>query len=869
VARIPQDLPGVGDPNYLGYSKGITQPEADKSAGVALSGLANVMDAGIKAADIVVKEDIKQKVYSGVDERRDAFTQYLQNVQSGKTKSGSIGVDGSDENLAGTIEGANKVDENPMNAYAQAKPDDSIWPDPPGVAKPMPNDLKQLPKDLDVLYGAYEKGLPYTKYYAEMLTLSKDLRSQYPGYRDYIDGLVSKALGTDPANAQIRSLVQTINASMSGANVDRNRVLSLFNNVDIMGSLGPQGPELRQGLMSGKYDPSYVWSQIQDKIAWKAANDRKLSDYNVADKSADANKRFGNQHISEDMYKSSSDWFVSTAHSLGYNTPQKYDQFLTMVANGKTTMTDQQGQEITTAVVDARQRFYRAKWDEYHKPLKDRDGNTYTVAGLMGSDIELDKAINGSMKLFDNVIDKLKNKDYGLAADDMRTVSNMQATAQRKVYENKDIGTMLSINEALRKIDPILAGKFSESISKKLGIETGIQTMFDNAMKEVATQRSADKGQDIRNSKHIDSILAPPEQPTTPQRSGSSLPPAKVTMNKVFAEAQKNNVTDNNYYAGVSKTFADNVTDPKVSDKAKIGFLQAAFDPTNRNHLAWFRPDYWKPDGTYAPGKYAVYSDYTSKGVADEVKRLDRIQPGLAGQYEAWVKNEFAVQLFGKEAKELSSLMLNTNYQISYNSDQSRFDIKPKAEFEAASQFKNTGLAAVRQYRYAKTIIDRLNIGIQGQANWARSVDGDPDAFVMAQLRNAGFDPNKKAEGTEVNPIQAMGEAMVLSRTKPTEGGSQNAPQSPTNAPGSRKTESPRGSTTPNTSNDIMHYSSPDRRRGGTPMDFVRNPTNEPIPEAMDVTGRKMPPGQNLTDPANTITGIEYGPIEPSGGRRR
>src|SRR6266508_6810975 len=76
----------TNDPNYLNYSKPISDIQADKSQGLLFTAIGEAVEGAAKVGDQITKDVINEKVRTGVDKQRDAFTSAL--VQTADAQAG-------------------------------------------------------------------------------------------------------------------------------------------------------------------------------------------------------------------------------------------------------------------------------------------------------------------------------------------------------------------------------------------------------------------------------------------------------------------------------------------------------------------------------------------------------------------------------------------------------------------------------------------------------------------------------------------------------------------------------------------------------------------------------------------------------------
>ena len=156
---------GINPQDWTNVSRPIEQPKSDTSTGIALSTVGEGITSATQIADTAVKYDIKEQADKGVDKLRDAYTQSLVDVRN--------------------------------TQLATADQSQSLLPDT--GTTPPPNLQSGLDKVKQLGTALAQNGgkINDTLYTGALNSLSKQLRSQYPGYRDYIDESIKKVSGMD------------------------------------------------------------------------------------------------------------------------------------------------------------------------------------------------------------------------------------------------------------------------------------------------------------------------------------------------------------------------------------------------------------------------------------------------------------------------------------------------------------------------------------------------------------------------------------------------------------------------------------------------------------------------------------------------
>jgi hypothetical protein len=113
---------------------------------------------------------------------------------------------------------------------ASTEADPSVFGTDPGATKEaVPKEVSTGLKDAERIQTARAQGaLDENTYWVRMQTLTKQLRSRYPGHRDYIDDRVAKITGGRPANEIMRNIQAQQASAQAAARQEENAKLRLI-----------------------------------------------------------------------------------------------------------------------------------------------------------------------------------------------------------------------------------------------------------------------------------------------------------------------------------------------------------------------------------------------------------------------------------------------------------------------------------------------------------------------------------------------------------------------------------------------------------------------------------------------------------------
>lgn len=222
MAEFYKEPNPTNDPNYLGMSKEPDRVQADKSLGQLFEGVAGLFDTTIKAGNKLIVDSIKDDAHKLIDPIQAEHGSYMNPTDV--IEIAGTGAKGRVRALqmkgAGLGDGTPSYDTDgqalgygPEDAARDARIN-SIFP--VNDKKPLPPQASREISQLQRLQQAYYAGNLSDSYYnAQLVSVSKQLRAQYPGYRDEVDAAVSQITGIQPANALRASLMRDIQANLS------------------------------------------------------------------------------------------------------------------------------------------------------------------------------------------------------------------------------------------------------------------------------------------------------------------------------------------------------------------------------------------------------------------------------------------------------------------------------------------------------------------------------------------------------------------------------------------------------------------------------------------------------------------------------
>lgn len=718
---------------YTNDFRPVSDIQGDTSLGIALKGAGNLIEGGINFADQLVKNDIDKQVYAKVDKERNDFSAALETVKAGQASSV----------IPGANPAADKANTPDLKNWSVGTYDykkmSNPGPDAPlsltpgqGQGDPVnvPPALQAGLDKIQALPAALDGGKINDTYYTQRLSsVVTDLRSQYPGYRDYIDQKVSATTGIIPANAYIKNMMEDINRQATNANTtQKERDSFIRSNSNVPGMVALQ-------QMYEANPTTENWNKVYAKVSgWNStmsvlAMNKALRDNKTGDQASQATdiKSDWDKEIGATVSTSLSTYAVTA----GLDTPMKVVDFMDKVRSGQIAApSGAQMQQVATALSGAenslRMRLYNRAYT-----LDEKQNSIAKSIGLDAANASIDKG----MEAYKHFRESITNKDYGSATLNQRMSEAYNSQATRETLEDKDVGPFLQ----------------NLNVLKNQGGETFIPLMVPKMLGQ---------GYDKKLGKWFDAsiearvkALAQPTMNTTGQ----------VRTFVDDAERISSKEDDPQVKSEVFGSFLDNLniyTDPQTSNTIKLNANKYFFDKKNIGKaLSYFKMDYIDPQtGETVPGKHVAYSLLTSQDAVDTSWKLRATDQQAWKDHKNFAEQSFALGLFQPDILELNRISgdsgVGSKMHLAWDNKSNSFSLVDNND-NVVSRRSND--PTTQGYLNAITpSLDRLNSGIAGVARFQEKEGGDTSEYVLKLLQAGGFSPGKETTGIPAKMMQAI-----------------------------------------------------------------------------------------------------------------
>lgn len=472
MAKFAEDNLRLPQPKeYTNVSQGIDRARPNEAFGSIFKGIGDTISNVVDVVDESQKAEIDKELYTGIDQIR-----------------GEQGVDA-------TVLAANTPKIIPDESNTNASGSGS------GATKPPPS-VDVAMGEISRLRAAYNDGkISDTQYWSKVESLVRQVRTRFPGQRDYIDKRASSITGTTPANALRKSVLDGLEEEkrQRASSVDKQETW-------IRSGIEHASPASREAFWSGRRDPKFM-AEIQSEIANSKANDSYISKKRAALALDDAENKVTAERaegtLSEDLTQ-----HVNTAMNTGFSAAggtQLLSKIQTIIASGKAP-TPEEINAIKTQFALLESNVNAGLDRILNSPLT--PGNPRTYQSIIKDPNKVKQIREMALGPLATLRNAITNNDFGLVAVNANATKAMQDHDTRKVLESNDFwrkmqaareivgregmgvflnNNMTQLNAATQSLTQL---SIAESVAGQGNAKNQFQRLVDNAPKDPTTGKA-------------------------------------------------------------------------------------------------------------------------------------------------------------------------------------------------------------------------------------------------------------------------------------------------------------------------------------------------------------------------------------------
>lgn len=710
--------PNVQPDNYINWSRPIEEPKADTSTEIGLKGLGSAIEGGTQLGIAGEENSIRQDVYAKKDTLDQDYIQRLSQADSvlGKPDSGDT---------------------------------------PPSGGSPG---LKNLPQSLDVLHSASQNGKITEKYYYQQLySMAKEMRSENPMFKDYIDQQFSRVTREQPANDLIKSLTSDINTYTANAREQQNKTGNMIDSAIEKGLLGNNGGSVKAGFNAGLISGTAVQNMISASASRHYQNELTLQGLQINREKTALDAETGASKMSPVIANQVLDFTDAKTIPFGGSYIGLRDLY-TKIQNKEITPTPDQDTGYARVAQSQRSDIYTKMWSM----MNDTSRGPSVVQQQYGGSLEKAKAaLDVSMKPMDDLVSLYTDKQLGVAGLAEAHIKDVEAGSQAAWYDSAKYGQGIAKIKGLSTIlgnSDVGKSWLGDVATPPAGLSKDIQGLFTHQMTSIATQSTGDS----RAPNPGDSVKL--GQPITLQQSIESAKNQGYTGPRAAP-----------MYKGWVDTIAYGLGNTKMPAQVRSNLAAGAYGAGNDNLMFNFQPDTRNAKGQRVPGSTSAFTTLVNPKITKAMYELGG--PTIQGD-EPWTayKNR-AVKWFGdtfhQNIQTLNSLQDSDYVKILWDPENQQFTTrftnsgqtdKPPTviTLHSIGNAAAGAMYSLENYRI-QTPVDNINRGLEAMKSIAKKDPSvDMNSTLISLLTGQGLDPTgvsqklknavTKAAQAEVSP---------------------------------------------------------------------------------------------------------------------
>jgi len=710
MAIFNPQTPDIKTPDWTNTSRPISQPESDKSAGMLLQTLGQSLESGVKIAEDTMEDFLKDKVSAGVDALRDTSILAYQDIRSNQ--------------ITGTPPAQGAVQTAGFKGTLTKEANSDI-----------PDDLQSgLDRAQNIALAKAQRGSANdTLYTANLYALTKQLRAEYPGHRDFIDQQIARISGKNPANAYMDNLLSDINRASTGQDVFQKQILTKA--AANMGDAEVQKWWLatQQGLPNGMAGLTKAVFKAEEEKArherWKVENEE-----GKGDQAADATKAAGQYEVRAQQII---DKHLNPVLDIpGLTAPQTMKKLIDDSMTGKITLKEDQKALLLSSLVAARGQAA----DDLQR-VADKDGYSQRIR-----DPKAVQAIrDDKLGYMDRAIDNITNDKWGSLGEAKRRETAMQDQTNLQV-NTSPLGEWFRRSKVAQDYLGPNWTNYMDSLGMSKGGLQQLQSFYNDSMFRASLP------DDVRQDGVVKSMYADLVAAQTAKNGGVKAP------DKIY-----DNLVDN-------VKLIVRAREEGKTDVAKE-VVKYTFDPNkNAKILEFFGKDFYDDRGILHKGRNAVYDTLTEPKIVDSIWDL-RDQKSWQ-MHKDWQEMSFKT-LFGENVKDLDRKI---NWQTAgmkdtklvWDSDFNQFSLAGPAVEKSRkidpSVPPNALPADVANVRITQATVDDLNKGLKNLSYMRKKEGSDVNSYLFQMLMDLGYSPNDKLHGDNL-PQKAIEAVQASSKS--------------------------------------------------------------------------------------------------------
>lgn len=691
--------------NYLKLFDSISQYQTESGLGVALKGMANLLDKGLDAANALILNEGRNQAETKIEPIVEDYTRNLEDARDYvKAKTRPIASQEYSTNLLPGPEGG-----SPAGTPIQAAdmPDSSLT----ARAEATPEGIQEADKYIDTLKaGSLQGKISDTYFRGAVANAAKDIRNQFPiGYRAEIDQMISAKMHTVQANPYIESLIHDINTSLTTGKQEKNATLGFIRT-----HFGVPGAD--------KVFDDRMNDRISDTEAMYRMAPGIQEDYKI--KQMKAQLELNGEQLKQDtqlaeknvnaIAASNAMIFQSSQTTAVGVTPQKLEELAIAAANGTQTLDATKANFYAGQAEAVRQALYNKTLADLREIRTDKNGKKWSYESVTSPEFVMNAAKKVSEHWAD-VRDSFQKGDLSAATFQTRVMGAAEADAQFKVmFDHPEAAQTLAIAKLLK--DHSVPEQLIYESLPKTG-QAKVSALVTNAKLQIALPEEL-KGAMPEGGNPLNSTFKGQLERMKAVYEANGLKgdysPESITEFTKIIDGKK----------GVSLVNSD---DPSMVNT----IAHHVFGPGNENAFKYFSQNMYDSKGRLVPGAQALFNRFSSEDVVNKIMKYGTAQ--TKAEYNNFMTITAREDLLREDLPKLKEWTATPNlpFKLGWDTETKRLRVD-----DNASNATNRAGSPELKVRMNQTVnnINMVLDGLKSIATTAGKKDTDVDAYVLAPI---------------------------------------------------------------------------------------------------------------------------------------
>lgn len=668
------------NPPHFDSGRPISDIQGDKSKALAISTIAEGLDTGVKIAENIQQDTIKEKVRVGVETLRDSTTAAYENVRNSLLTGQQ--PDPRAANVAGLslIKAGNNVPDSLQNGIDRAE-------------------------DIALARSQGNLRANDTLYTGALNSLAKQLRSEYPGHKDFIDEQMARISGKNPANAYMDNLLSDVAKLATGTDSLEKKIVNKAVNEHLGDPAVNLALRKYQAKLPGGLDQ--LFKAVTDAEAEKLAHTKTMQSFQEQEAAGKIDTNLVRYQAQQSAQRTVYRNFNSVLETAGLDMPT-INKLITEARDGKTSMTPQQWESLAQTV----ERMADTTLDQVKYNFNNTGISRRLASG--GNTEDEKKIIDNEMQFFQRAAAAIRDPNKGMFFEMQRRSKSLQDAATYQALSDPDMGRFLTNSKVLQdQAGPLFANFVAQQALQK-GYLGKMQNWFGDATTRAVVP------DDVRKDGIAKSLTYDIRTAKRAKDEGTTFDP------RLYDDLVKN---------------VDLITHAqsmgKVNEAKEV--VKYIYDPSKNSDFVnlWSR-DFKDSKGIQHKGYFAYYDTLSSPKIVDSIYNLK--DPEAWNMHRMWQENNFR-KLFGREVQALNSIQQDkaNPATLEWNSDTQQMNLvfhnKPTTKTDENYQ------------RWAQDSISNLNKGMRNLGYMYNKEGTEPNEGIFTTMMQLDYKPKEGLAG--------------------------------------------------------------------------------------------------------------------------